>query len=182
MGENKTIGILGGSFNPPHLGHVAIARYVLEQGKVDQVWVIPCFEHPWDKDLLDFNHREKMCRLAFAKFKAKVRVLDIEKRLGGKSYTWRTVQALMRQFPAKEFLFLLGEDAAAEAKHWHRYEALKNSLPWLMIPRGVQSPIPNISATQIRKQLREQKILDQLLPSGVIQYIKEHQLFKVFTE
>lgn len=173
----KKIGILGGSFNPPHLGHVGICRYVLDDRQVDAVWVIPCFEHPFEKELVAFEHRFKMCQLAFESFKDKVKVLDVEKKLGGKSYTLRTVEHLKKKFPDFEFFLLMGEDAAQEAKTWHQYEELKKALAWQIVPRGVSSPIPNVSATEIREGYQDKRSFAKYLPPEVADYLSKKSLY-----
>ncbi|OGQ04026.1 MAG: nicotinate (nicotinamide) nucleotide adenylyltransferase [Deltaproteobacteria bacterium RIFCSPLOWO2_01_44_7] len=177
MTPTSKIGILGGSFNPPHLGHVGICRYVLEQKKVDEVWVIPCFEHPFDKPLVSFDHRFKMCELTFKEFDDKAVVKDVEKQLGGKSFTLRTVQFLKKENPKLEFFLILGEDAAKEAKTWHQYDKLKKAVSWLIIPRGPESPVPDVSATDIRKILQEGKNVGKYLPQLVYQYIVQNRLY-----
>lgn len=174
----KKIGFLGGSFNPPHLGHVAIAQQILEEGWVDQVWVVPCWEHPFDKKLIPFQHRFEMSLLAFAPLGEKVEVLEVEKRLGGKSYTLRTIQHLKRSHPEVQFFLILGQDAAQEVKQWYRYEELKESVEWLTIPRGPQSTIPNVSASVVRKALRKGESLEEVLPKSVIQYIQKEKLYQ----
>lgn len=173
----KKIGILGGSFSPPHLGHVGICQYVLDQKKVDQVWVIPCFEHPFDKPLVSFDHRFRMCELAFKDFGDKIRVSDIEKKLGGKSFTFRTIQHLKKENPKLEFFLILGEDAAKEATTWHQYDKLKKAISWLIVPRGEKSAIPNVSSTDIRKVLKEEKNVGSYLPQPVYQYIVQNRLY-----
>lgn len=174
----KRIGILGGSFNPPHLAHVAMARQVLAEGKVDEVWVIPCFIHPFDKPLLSFEHRLQMCERAFSDLGGPVRCLDIEKKLGGKSYTVRTIAYLKQKNPLHTFHLIVGGDVAKEAKGWHDYEKLKGEVDWLIIPRGKTSPIPDISATETREVLLQRKNLRKYLSKNVIEYIEQHQLYK----
>lgn len=177
MSTIKKIGILGGSFNPPHLGHVAMAKLGLERGGLDQVWVIPCFEHPFEKALVSFEHRYKMCELAFQDLGVRVRVLDIEKKLGGKSFTYRTVVWLKKKYPSEKFVLIIGEDCAREAKTWHRYEELKKEVEWLVLPRGEKSPIPDISATATRAALQEGKGLEKFLNKNVIEYIEKNRLY-----
>lgn len=174
----KRIGILGGSFNPPHLGHVGMARLVLKEKKVDQVWVVPCFKHPFGKPLVFFPHRFRMCRIAFKRFGKRLRLLDLERKLGGKSYTLRTVTSLQKKYPAKEFWLIVGKDVAREAKRWHGYRELKKQVRWLVLPRGKKSPIANIRATKIREALRNGGSLKGLLPKNVIEYVSHHRLYK----
>ena len=176
--SSHRVGILGGSFNPPHLGHVEMARLALAQKKVDEVWVIPCFEHPFDKRLALFEDRFEMCRLAFKNLGGSVQILDLERRLGGKSYTFRSVEYLKKEFPAHHFVLIVGEDVAEEAKSWHRYHELQKAVEWFVIPRGKGSPVPDISATDIREVLKNGKGLEKCLNKNVIEYIRKKELYR----
>ena len=177
MRQRKKIGILGGSFNPPHAGHVGICKTVLAQKLVDEVWVIPCLHHPFDKNLVSFEHRFEMCLFAFESFGNRVKVSDIEKKMGGKSYTLKTVEALQKKYPEQDFVLILGQDAASEAKTWHRYADLRKALSWVVLPRGPHSPIPDVSATQIREALHEGKNLQETLPEKVKDYCLQNHLY-----
>lgn len=174
----ERIGLLGGSFNPPHRGHVAIAEWVLQQGKVNQVWVIPCWEHPLAKPLATFEHRFQMCVQAFEDLQPDVPVLDVEKKLGGKSYTYRTVAHLKKTNPGKIFYLIVGQDVAEEIHSWEHAKALQSGVEMIVIPRGQGSPVPVVSATEVREQLETGKGLEQWLPKPVIEYILEHKLYK----
>lgn len=155
-----------------------MAKFVLKRERVDRVWVIPCFKHPFAKPLVSFPHRLKMCRLSFKGFKKRVKILDIEKKLGGKSYTFRTVAFLQKKFPQKKFFLIVGKDIVKQAKRWHGYRKLKKEVDWLILPRGPKSPIPNVSATHVRKALKEERGLMRLIPKNVIEYIGENRLYK----
>ena len=175
--RKNRIGILGGSFNPPHLGHVGICETVLAQKLVDAVWVIPCFEHPFNKKLVSFEHRFEMCLLAFEEFGSSVRVSDIEKKMGGKSYTLKTVETLQKKYPEQDFVLILGQDAASEAKTWHRYLDLRKALSWVVLPRGPHSPIPDVSAMDIRERLEQGLSVKDVVPGSVVQFIQDHGLW-----
>ncbi len=178
MATRKRIGIFGGSFNPPHLGHVAICKTVLRQGMVGEVWVIPCYLHPSDKSLVAFEHRCEMCTLAFADLGKRVKVLDLEKKLGGKSYTIRTVETLQKKHPDCEFLLILGEDAAKEAKTWHRHGDLRKIISWLVVPRGPHSMVPDVSASKSREALQNGGTTEVLIPEKVLEYLTDHKLYR----
>ncbi|MBI4223847.1 MAG: nicotinate (nicotinamide) nucleotide adenylyltransferase, partial [Deltaproteobacteria bacterium] len=169
--SSERVGLLGGSFNPPHRGHVGMAEWVLSEGKVDQVWVIPCWRHPFAKRLEAFAHRYQMCCLAFQSLGPKVQVLDVEKKLGNESFTYRTVAHLKKENPGKRFYLLLGADTAREMDSWDRAEELKKEVGVVVIPRGPSSPVPNVSATAVREHLEEGKGLEGLLPKSVMEYI-----------
>lgn len=175
--QPKKIGLLFGSFNPPHAGHLALARLPLEEKKVEQVWVIPCWQHPFEKKLAGFNERVAMCRLAFQELGKKISVLTIEKELGGTSFTARTLKHFMKENPGVGFAMIVGEDIAKEAPTWQGYADWKGKVGWIIYPRGPKSPILDISATAIRKALKEQRGLEKFLAKNVVEYIRKNSLY-----
>src|SRR6266511_3514070 len=77
------VGIFGGSFNPPHVGHQMLGLYVLETAAIDELWFVPAFRHALGKPLEPFGHRLKMCERAVAALGARARVSDVEGVIGG---------------------------------------------------------------------------------------------------
>jgi len=123
--NDRRIGIFGGSFNPVHLGHLRAAEEVCEELELDQVIFVPTFIPP-HKDvslLVDFEHRYQMLSLAL-KEHPKFTVSDLEMRLGGVSYTVRTLAALREEHDSSEFFFLVGSDAFLEIDSWWHYREL----------------------------------------------------------
>lgn len=176
------VALFGGSFNPPHVAHQISALYVLETAPVDQLWFMPCFKHPFDKELEGFDHRMEMCRLAAIPLAARTRVIDIEKQLGGESYTLRTVRALKEEYPEYKFSLVLGSDLLVEVGKWHGWDELRATVPFIVVGRG--KPIPecplalsDISSTQVRQMLRSGESVSGLVPREVIMYIKKHKLY-----
>jgi nicotinate-nucleotide adenylyltransferase len=95
MKPPRDIALFGGSFDPPHLGHVAIIAHVLATEPVDEVWALPCFQHPFGKRTAPFALRLRMLEEALAPFATRARVEDIEASLGGVSYTIDTVRGAL---------------------------------------------------------------------------------------
>lgn len=175
----KIIGILGGSFDPPHLGHVAICQELLREHKVDEVWVVPTFQHAFGKELSSFADRYSMCLFAFNKLPTdKVKVLDVEKQLGGVSYTALTVLHLKNTFPQHVFRLILGEDQAASLEKWKDRERLEKMAPFLWVQRGAQSKIPNIASSEIRRRLASGEGISDLVSKEVAVYIATKQLYR----
>ena len=172
----KQVGILGGSFTPPHQGHSAILRYVLEQGLVEEVWVLPVFKHPFEKVLAPFESRLEMCTLALGSME-RVKICDIEKQLGGVSYTQRTLSELQKLNSDISFSIIVGDDAYQERHLWKEIQMLEKMARWIRIPRGPGSPIPDISARQIREYLATGKSVSHWLDPRVLQYIQQHKFF-----
>ena len=105
------VALFGGSFNPPHVGHQLVALTVLETHAVDQLWMIPCFRHPFDKALAPFPDRLAMCALAMRALGERAQVCDIEGQLGGESRTLLTILALKKVHPEVEFHLVIGADS-----------------------------------------------------------------------
>jgi nicotinate-nucleotide adenylyltransferase len=108
------VAFFGGSFNPPHVAHQLVALYALETAAVDELWMVPCLKHPFDKALAPFPQRLRMCELAAAALGPRARVSDIEGRLGGESRTLLTIKALRTEHPDCAFHLVVGADIEAE--------------------------------------------------------------------
>ena len=178
----ETIGLFGGSFDPPHLAHVLVGTYVLSSTHVDRVIVIPTYVHPFSKNLAPYEHRLRMCELAFSDLK-RVSVSDVEGILGGESKTLRTIEHLAREMPDKNMKLIIGSDLVEETKRWHRFEKIKVMAPPLVIPRAstdIHSPlgIPPISSTEVRQRMQTGKDMTGWLPETVTEYIQRHELYK----
>jgi nicotinate-nucleotide adenylyltransferase len=176
------VAIFGGSFNPPHVAHQLVALYVLETAEVDALWFVPCRKHPFDKALEPFHHRMRMCELAAAALGARVRVSDIEGRLGGESRTLLTLKALRAENPADEFLLVIGADIEPELPLWYGAEELLREVQRIVVGRGGYSTgsgvaMPVVSSTDIRDRLARGQSVAGLLPLLVENYIREHGLY-----
>jgi nicotinate-nucleotide adenylyltransferase len=178
MEQVKKIGLLGGSFNPPHLGHIQICKFVFEQNLCDEIWIVPCFEHPFGKLLAHFEERIKMCRLAFEDFGENVKVLELEKKLGGTSHTVRTIEHIKLQHPDVKFGLIVGSDISEEKDDWKDFARIEELVDIVEIPRGKNSPIIDISSTEIRDLIKSDKQFDQYVTSSVANYISENSLYK----
>lgn len=173
------VGIFGGSFNPPHIGHQAICSWLLKYGGlVDLVCVVPCFIHPFNKKLASFEDRYKMCLFTFKKFGEKAFVSRIEQTLGGVSHTIRTIKELQKSYPDYTFSLVAGEDIKNYADKWKDFDEIKSLVPLITIPRGPKSPIPDISATVIRDKISRGESVAEFLPSEVAVYIVTHGLYR----
>lgn len=119
------IGILGGTFNPIHFGHLHIAEEVLSSCGLDQVWFIPTCQPP-HKDLAEgvtFAQRLEMVEAAIAGDE-RFRACDLEGRRGGKSYSVTTLELLRQEYPEHEFYFIMGLDSFREIGSWKSYARL----------------------------------------------------------
>lgn len=179
------LALFGGSFDPPHLGHLFLATYALSVGAVERVLVAPTYQHAFGKPLTAFEQRLVLCERAFAPLCA-VEVLPIERELGGVSRTLRLVEELTRRFPAHQLRLLVGADILLEASRWHRFDEITRLAPLLVagrggyqhaeIPHAVQ--LPEISSTRIRAALAAGEDVTGWIPRAVQTYIDEHALYR----
>jgi nicotinate-nucleotide adenylyltransferase len=198
----KRVGIFGGAFDPPHNGHVALARIALDYLQLDVLHVIPTGQ-AWHKAraLSDAVHRLVMTRLAFEGIAHTV-VDDRELRRAGPTFTIDTLEALQVENPAAQLYLIMGADQFASFREWHQWQDIleiaiiciagRPQISWAtgqfnayneQKSRFLVLPLPPmpVSATQIRQQLahhadRSQGIGD-LVPQPVARYISLHQLY-----
>ena len=192
----KTIALFGGSFDPPHVGHVLAVRYLLVTGAVDEVLIVPVYEHAFHKQLTQFEVRLELLRLAFAD-ETRVTVSSVEQSLPRPNYTLNTVKALADQFPQAQFRLVVGADVLPDLDKWHHFEELRSLAPLLVLGRsGVthadspQSFLPEVSSTEVRELLRrlgnasdkerapEHEALAQLVPKRVLDAIAAHGWYR----
>lgn len=177
------VALFGGSFNPPHVAHQLLALYVLETQDVDQLWFVPCFRHPFDKALENFEDRLEMCRLAAAPLGPRAAVSEVERTLGGESRTLRTVKALQGQHPEHEFSLIIGSDLRAETAAWYGADELRRLVRFIVVGRqghtgGGSLDMPAVSSTEIRDRLADGRPVQDLLPRLILDYIRQRKLYK----
>lgn len=180
------IALYGGSFNPPHISHVLAVTYVLATQPIDEVWVVPCFQHPFAKELVPFEHRFAMSELAMG-WLPRTSISRVEEELGGESRTLRTVEHLYEAHPEHQFRLVVGADALIDRDRWLGFERLAELAPFIVLGRagvsveGAPPPmLPEISSTFVRESLREGQIeaLENLVPRAVLSYIEAHALYR----
>lgn len=179
----RTIGLFGGSFNPPHVAHQMAALYVLETCAIDELWVIPTHRHAFAKELADFAHRCAMCELAFAALGGRVRVSRVEAELDlPVSRTLDTVRAVRARHPELALRLVVGADILAESHKWHRWDDIVALAPPIVVGRAGQGggdvDMPAVSSTDIRARLARGHCVDTLVPRRVVRYIHEHGLYR----
>jgi nicotinate-nucleotide adenylyltransferase len=182
------VALYGGSFNPPHVAHQMVALYVLETSPVDELWLMPAYEHALGKPLAPFADRLAMCQLAAAALGPRVIVSDIERTLGAPSRTLRTIHRLRELHPAHEFSLVIGADLLAEVATWFGGAELRATVPFVVVGRagteGVadQSPwpvkMPAVSSTEVRRSIAAGEPVDGLVPRAVLDYIYRQALYK----
>ncbi|MGI8412693.1 MAG: nicotinate (nicotinamide) nucleotide adenylyltransferase [Solirubrobacteraceae bacterium] len=194
------VGILGGSFNPPHLGHLVCAQEAYIQLGLDLLMLIPTRIPPHKpiEDEPGVEHRLELCRRAI-EGDDRFTVSELEARRPGPSYTVDTVAQLHRDTPLNELLLIVGGDAAAGLPRWHEPERLLSlATPAVAKRRGTTRarvecalhelrggeraeffPMPRIgvSSTMVRRRVRAGRSIRYIVPDAVAGYIEEHRLY-----
>lgn len=187
-----TVGVFGGSFNPPHVSHVLACLFALSTSPIDRILVIPSYVHPLDKALLSFDHRLTMTRLAFRHLEPWVQVSTIEEELGGVSFTIETLSRLKSLAPQHQFRLIVGSDILDEVQRWRRFDEIVKLAPLLVVPRimsktgqpGAGRPenhlvLPAVSSSEIREVLLRGDDPGERVPLAVRTYIREHGLYRL---
>lgn len=185
----KRIGILGGAFDPPHLGHLQIAKAVQERIALDEIWFMPTYIAP-HKDRAESNAKDRaeMVQLAIA-HEATFILQTIELERKGKSYTIDTISQLEREHPDAKFYFIIGGDQVAYLPNWKQIDELMNKVQFIGVERpGIEwedvpfveklsIPIIDVSSTEIRERIYTGRAFKHLVHEKVYAYIKEHELY-----
>ena len=126
--------LFGGSFNPIHSGHLAIARSTLKQLQAHELWFLPTLFTPLkDTEMASFEHRCQMIELMIKPFR-KFKISRIEAELKSLSFTYDTVKLLLERYPQHRFTWLIGSDQMMQFKQWHRYKELIGLIAFAVFP------------------------------------------------
>ena len=191
------IGLYFGTFNPIHIGHLIIANHMVEHSDLEEVWFVVTPHNPFKekKSLLDNHHRLTLVELAVEDY-PKLKATDIEFKLSQPSYTINTLVHIAEKFPNHQFSLIMGEDNLSGFHKWKNYELILQNHFIYIYPRiktidenesliinhshikVIDAPIIQISATSIRKWIKNKKNVRPLLPLKVWNYIDEMNFYK----
>jgi nicotinate-nucleotide adenylyltransferase len=190
--RQNTIAVFGGSFNPPHIGHVLAAQYVMSAFRPERLIVVPCVGHAYGKDNLPFEDRFKMCKMAFELVWG-VEVSDLATHKGlEKGYTFDLLSHLATRYPDKRIELIVGQDAWMDIRDnkWHRSKDLQAVFNIVIVPRRKVTPrapidvikyefypVPDVSSSEIRMMIKNGLDCSRLLPATVLSYIQENELY-----
>lgn len=177
------VGIYGGSFNPIHNGHIALAEAFLRQAKLDEVWFMVSPQNPLKANtrLLDDKIRFKMVQKVL-KHKRNLIACDYEFHLPKPSYTWDTLQRLSNDFPQHQFTLLIGSDNWTAFDRWYHHEDILQNYKIVIYPRLgdeigknelpnsvslLNAEFINISSTEIRERIANGKSIDHFVPAEI---------------
>lgn len=186
--DGAGVGLLGGSFNPPHLGHAMLAQVALARLDLAQLWVVPTFDHAFGKDLAPFDDRLDMCAATFSELGPRVRVLDVERHLPAPSYTVQTVRALLAQAPTAQPVIIVGSDILDELDRWQEPDALVRLARFFVVPRpgfphpekvDVDVAFPEVSSTEVRRAIADGQPPPRVLHRQVAAHIDAAGLYRL---
>lgn len=193
--KNNKIGLFFGSFNPIHIGHLAIANYIIEYSDIDQLWFVvsPCNPFKKKKKMLEDYHRVHLVQCAVEN-DPRFRVCDIELKLPKPSYTIDTLTYLHEIYPDKEFYIIMGSDNLKSIDKWKNYKILLKNYPILIYPRPnfevkiedypsahiqiLKAPLMEISSSFIRSAVADGKDVRYFLFPEVFKYMDEMNFYK----
>ncbi|MDE5628274.1 MAG: nicotinate-nucleotide adenylyltransferase [Muribaculaceae bacterium] len=188
----ETIGILGGSFNPVHIGHMMLASYLTQWGYVDNVWLTLSPLNPLkDADsLLPDTKRLNMLAIA-AKGADAIDICDIELSMPKPSFTINTLDLLAERYPDKRFKLIIGSDNWQIFEQWRDWQRILNDYGVMVYLRPgypvekrsvdglevVDAPMVHVSSTFIRNAIARGRNMNYFLPAGVFKYISDNKLY-----
>lgn len=174
------IAVYGGSFNPPHVGHAMVASWLHWTDQCDEVWLLPAYQHAFQKELPPFDTRVAWCRAMANQVGSWVVVEDIEGFLPAPSYTIDTLLTLQAKYPEHEFRLVVGSDVLPSTPQWKRWDRIVEEFTPIIVGRqGYDSPpdammFPDVSSTEIRRRLRAGEPIDRLVLSSVAALLRDH--------
>ncbi|MDO5418161.1 MAG: nicotinate-nucleotide adenylyltransferase [Lachnospiraceae bacterium] len=198
------IGIMGGTFDPIHNGHIMLGRQAKEEYELDQIWFMPSGQppHKTDHRVTDARIRWEMAELALKDEEGFV-LSDFEIRRPGNTYTAQTLTLLKKTYPEHDFYFIIGADSLYEIERWYEPERVMEQTAILVASREYEKEHPSlrkqihhleekygarimqlhcremdVSSEEIRGMAAEGKPLDGLLPKAVAEYVKRHHLYE----
>jgi nicotinate-nucleotide adenylyltransferase len=187
------IGLFFGSFNPIHIGHLIIANHVLNETKIDKIWLIVSPQNPFKESgtLLNEFDRLHLVRLAIQDDN-RMKCSDIEFGLPKPSYTSNTLAFLSEKYPEHSFSIIMGSDSFQNLPQWMNAESIISNYPIfiykreghevvqnsLKTPYILDAPIIQISASQIRKNIQQGKSIRYLVPESVREEIETRKFYK----
>jgi len=183
------IGILGGSFNPPHIGHMILAEFVKEHLNLDRIIFIPCNipPHKSKREIVPGKHRLRMLELALKGRKGYL-VSDLELKRGGISYTVDTLKILKKKYSKGKLFLIIGSDLYQDFSTWYKPEEIKKLVKLVVVVRTLlkkkgkniiflKMPKIEISSSLIRERLKKGLSIRWFVPEEVRKYILRNKLY-----
>ena len=188
------IGLFGGSFNPIHNAHIALASTIRKEARLDEVWFMVSPQNPLKQaqDLLGENERYEMVELALESREIELKASNYEFHLERPSFTWKTLEALKKDFPQHEFSLIIGGDNWKAFPRWANNEEILANHHIYIYPREdseideatlpenvhlIHTPKINITSTMLREMVRNGKDISAFVPEVVAKTIAEKKYY-----
>lgn len=179
-------GIFGGSFNPIHFGHIALARQILDKSDLEEIWFVVSPQNPMKSadSLADDETRLKLVKAAL-EGEDKLVASDYEFKMPRPSYMYDTLTAMRTDYPERQFTLLIGGDNWVKFHHWYRWEDILREFRIIIYPRKgaeidnnvlpenveiVNTQLYDISSTEIREKISRGEDISLLVPQAVVKY------------
>lgn len=197
------IAILGGSFDPPHFGHILVAEQVKKFLNLDQIWLMPCYKHPFNKKLSSVKHRFLMTKKIE---NTDIKISDFEIKKKAISFTFNTLNLLTKKFPQDKFYWIIGSEQLENFHKWQNWQKIIENFNLIIFPREIpikklelevkkylklgnipknililnsdQLKLSNISSTKVRNAVKKNQSIKNFVPEEIEKYIVTHKLYK----
>ena len=171
--DMKRVTFFGGAFDPMHMGHYLACAYFLACEPDEDLWIIPSFKHPYDKQMAPFADRVRWCSMVAALLGPRASVSTIEKDIDGVGRTFTVVQALKARFADTRFRMIVGADAYADRSKWFMASELEKAIEFFPVGRGERTmeghlAMPEVSSTEVRARLARGDSCSGLVPDSVL--------------
>lgn len=174
----KRTGIFGGSFNPIHCGHIALAKEILRQTELDEVWLMVSPQNPLkeENELLDDSLRYQLAQKALEGVEG-IEASDYEFHLPKPSYTWTTLQRIQQDYPDREFTLLIGGDNWERFQRWYHWKDILRNFDVVVYPREgqagtIHADLLPVSSTEVRERVSKGESIEGLVPAVIIDDVK----------
>jgi nicotinate-nucleotide adenylyltransferase len=192
------VGIMGGTFDPVHIGHLIAAQHACEQAGLDEVWFMPTYMPPHKEQAPKASPEQRWSMVCLAiEEHSHFRPSDLELRKGGISYSIDTVTELLKQYPTYHFAYIIGADMVQYLPKWYKIDELVQKISFIglqrpgyiwdmaMLPEAirnavlpVQMPLIELSSSLIRKRVSEGKPVRYLVPDRVYEYMVVNEIYE----
>lgn len=180
----REISLLGGSFNPPHVGHLMAALYVRSTLQSDEVWLVPAFNHPFGKPLAPFADRVAMCEAMASDVGPWLKVCQAEAEVGGEGRTIELLEWLLPKNPGVKFRWIIGSDILGDLPKWKAWDRIQKLVEVTVLhragypdPEALGPPMAEVSSSEIRRRFDAGQLPTDLIPARVLEVARARRLY-----